>query len=358
MFLLFCIQMGRVTTDTLKIIWELAYYGQGLAQCVNFKLQLLNMVNRGMRGRWDMNNQTTKRGQRTRLGVVVLALSSTWAGCNTETASFERLSKGIFQSGVPTAPVIGGGGSIVPVDTSPPVVVCDPFSQTGSTSGALNIKGELYSSAGVAFHSLNGYFTPQQKLNAEVYMRKIDVPTRAFDAGFPAQNGQTLKDANGQTLMEYFGLKFRSKLKLTSLQSEGDFQFALLSDDGARFSIKNLQSGAMQVVVNNDGDHGTRMECATSSVHLRQGELYEILEEYYQGPRYHIANILLWRRAPASGNLSYSLCGYSSNTAWFDSTQSPSVPTANWTQLIGDGWQVVSEENFAPVDASVNPCNS
>lgn len=333
-----------------------------------------------MEDRAIMKNPTTMRKPKASLGVVVLGISGTLVGCNTETSRFEKLTSSFAGNTtiavpLPILPGSGGGGNgggttEVPAVPAPPPgpVVCDPFSQGGSgsqgsqgTGGSRSgLKAALYSSP-VGLSGVNNYVNNENlRVEASIYMNEINVPTRAFSAGFPVQGGGLLTNGQGQTLIEYFGLRIEGTMRLTENQAAGYKQFGLLSDDGAILEIKNPVTGQWAVVVNNDGDHGTKLGCANNAFFMSHGIDYSFRVKYYQGPRFHIAMMLVWRNVAdnSASSTNYSLCGYSNNSAWFDSTQTPSVAGSKWVQAYGDGWRVVGAENFSlpETEVSSNPC--
>jgi hypothetical protein len=323
-----------------------------------------------------MKYRTAMRKQKASLGVVVLGIGGTLVGCNTETSRFEKITSA-FGSGIITlpAPVVGGGGNtggggetmlppVAPVAPAGPVV-CDPFSQGSSTSSGTQglrsgLKAALYASNS-PLSGVNNYVNNEDlRVAANIYLNEINTPTRAFSDGFPVQGGGLLTNAQNQTLIEYFGLRIEGSIRLTDGQSAGFKQFGLLSDDGATLEIKNPVTGVWTMIVNNDGDHGTKLGCANNAYYMEHGVNYEIRVKYYQGPRFHIANMLVWRNVAdnSASSLNYSNCGYSNNSAWFDSTQVPSVAGSKWIHAQGAGWRVVGAENFSlpATETTTNPC--
>ncbi|NJM09650.1 MAG: hypothetical protein HC883_01740 [Bdellovibrionaceae bacterium] len=67
----------------------------------------------------------------------------------------------------------------------------------------------------------------------------------------------------------------------TSL-AEGEYQFAINSDDGAILSFNDKE------VVNNDGTHPMRWKCAPAKFILKHDEKHKMRLKYYQGPRVEI----------------------------------------------------------------------
>jgi hypothetical protein len=177
----------------------------------------------------------------------------------------------------------------------PETIVCDPFSPGSqcaeSSSGLLGNVYYLPNARG----SVQEYIDRGTKLNVLVQMTNLNIPDRDWTAGFPGGNG-ALKDLSGDVLNEYFALDLKGFLKMTPQQMEGDYQFALASDDGAILDLDG------QEIVNNDGEHGIRWACSSRSVNLRTNVIHPMRLRYYQGPRYKIA-LQVYYRPSARSNL-------------------------------------------------------
>ncbi|MGE0616207.1 MAG: hypothetical protein AB7P04_11255 [Bacteriovoracia bacterium] len=175
-------------------------------------------------------------------------------------------------------------------------VVCDPLGQGGSAGGAENgVRATLkylgsnspqYSSVS----QMQAYGVP---VDAAIYFNRVFVPTRMFSEGFATQDGTLLQNAEGETLFEWFTLRFESVLKLAPGDPEGIYELSLLSDDGATLSVD--EGAGFQMMVDNDGTHPTQLGCASRTLELNYASEIPIRLDYFQGPRYHIAVSLLWR---------------------------------------------------------------
>jgi hypothetical protein len=96
------------------------------------------------------------------------------------------------------------------------------------------------------------------------------------------------------------------------------------------------------------------MGCATRAVDLSQPLKLKV--DYYQGPRYHIAMMLLAR--PWNGSHQDVACGQSGNAKFFDSTVDPPAPTAFYQGLASRGWQVLQPTSYRlPAVVQSNPCH-
>lgn len=191
-----------------------------------------------------------------------------------------------------------------------------------------------------------------RSLSNKLYFSEVNVPTRAFSKGFPRLDGGLIKDDANQTLVEYFRIDLDGFIELPAGQPEGDYEFAMLADDGAEL---HLGSGGF-TYASAPSHQETKMICGTTTVHMRPGETLPMKLSYFQGPRYHIALVLLWRPASSTAE---SLCGKYGNSYWFNSNVTPSAPTANYRALESRAWNVVPRTAFRlPDEELLNPCQS
>lgn len=188
-----------------------------------------------------------------------------------------------------------------------------------------------------------------------LYFSRIFIPTRPFDRGFVTHAGETILNHNDNTLYEYFAIRHEGRIQLGS-KPPGLYQMAVLSDDGAMFSM-DFTGANYENVVSNDNNHPTRMACASIPVELSATDKIPFLLDYYQGPRYHISLILMWRPWPADGAQD-PFCGVQGNSFYFNSNVNPPAPTANYLALEARGWEPLAPENYLlPESSEPNPCN-
>ena len=143
----------------------------------------------------------------------------------------------------------------------------NPFGS--ATSNSISLKGDIYylpdgASSLPDFSSL----TPV----GSIYTTVLDIPTRSFTSGFP---GVT-------TRFEWFALRYTGTF---DVDTEGDYAFRLVSDDGSRLFIDGKK------IIDNDGVHAT--QSASGNAYLTRG-LHSIEVDYFQGPREEIALQLFW----------------------------------------------------------------
>lgn len=234
--------------------------------------------------------------------------------------------------------------------------VCDPFGGIPAENLQQGIRASLhYLMAGQPpLTRSEDYVTFARKSDQKLFFADLNVPTRMFERGFATQTNDVLKDDGGTKLIEYFGVKFESILKLTDNDVEGEYELALLSDDGTTLKAISgtKENPILTTIIDNDGDHPTRMGCASQTLLLSKDKSLPFMLTYYQGPRYHISNILMWRQATGTKD---PACGDTGNEHFFDpNTLAPKKP---YNDLLARGWKPVPASNFfIPKDESYNPC--
>lgn len=236
-------------------------------------------------------------------------------------------------------------------------LVCDPFGGGGSISYEQGIKATLHyrTSTMPRMYKSTDYVNFAYKSPQTIFMSDMNVPTRMFTEGFTVANGRTLMNDDDQKLIEYFALKMNTNVVLSENDEEGWYEFALLSDDGTQMSIKSGTDAEATLLINNDGDHPTRMGCSNQSMYLRKGVMLPIEVTYYQGPRYHISNVLMFRKAEVAGK--DPSCGLTGNNTFFD-PNNHSVPLKPYNDLLTRGWKVLGASNFmvSQNQSDYNPC--
>jgi len=270
----------------------------------------------------------------------------------------------------PTDPAVdndnGQDGIVVGGTDDPGKTVCNPFDPNGtSPSGTPSDQGLVariwyLSDDQPRYEHVKQYQHQGHPESSRFYFPSINVPTRPFSEGFSTQNGDILRRDDGVPLFEYFSIRYESTLRLPAGQPDKKVQFALLADDGAVFRVDN-GNGEYKKIVRNDGNHQTKFACAKKAVTLSSASATPIRLDYYQGPRYHIAVVLMmreWTAAQDSGdNGGDAACGTSGNDLFFDSTTTPSTPKQAYVDLLNRGWQVVPAGYYHLKPPALNPCN-
>jgi hypothetical protein len=234
--------------------------------------------------------------------------------------------------------------------------VCDPFGGAGTVNPEKGIMASLFyvGAGGQSLHTAQEYVDKATRSRQRLFFSEINVPTRMFTEGFSSQTSEVIKDDMGERLIEWFGIKFETGLRLTPEMSEGDYELASLGDDGV--VVKAKIDGEWQTVVGNDGDHPTRMGCSNTLIHMTRETLLPLEVTYYQGPRTQIANVLMWKKSDASQVGKDASCGQYGNYLFFDpGHQSAELPA--YKNLLARGWSPIAADSyFIPMEGSYNPC--
>jgi len=253
-----------------------------------------------------------------------------------------------------------GGDTKANPDAPSENVVCNPFN---SENPALQGHG-LTAQLRYLSDDQPRYSTVMDNINfghlveATIYLNDVNVPTRPFDRGFFTQTGSVVVNSSGNQLYEYFSLDMQSQLALSATDAVGDYQMAILADDGAMIEVQDSADG-YSLLVGDDGTHPTQMGCATRPIHMTDQTTLPIKVHYFQGPRFHISAVVMWRPWPANPlDVNDPLCGSSGNSLFFDSTQTPSTPQPAYNDLLARGWKPVAPTNYLlPFNTGANnPC--
>lgn len=230
---------------------------------------------------------------------------------------------------------------------------CDPFGSAEAIDGSSGLIADVYDANGQEFSSVNEYLSRGVRSDTAIFFANINVPTFEFNRGFRKSDGSFLKDRNGNMLVEWFALHYKTVVTLPSGYQPGNYEFAIISDDGSRVSI-NLNNQVTEII-NNDGLQSTKVGCSRGTINMSQGSLVPMEIKYFQGPRYDIANVLVWRRVPNGGPAGQDpLCGFMHRTEIFDYTNG-SIPV-RFNEMLSRGWQVVPPQAFRLPSGINNPC--
>jgi hypothetical protein len=255
-----------------------------------------------------------------------------------------------------------------PAPTGLQNAVCNPF---GGGEGTGNVENGILASLTYLSATspeveaggllVSSFFAGAPGVQSEpnpIVLNQLNVPTVDFSQGFVGADGKTLEDLNGNELIEWFSLHMDAQIKLNPGDQAGNYQFGVLSDDGSILSLAPSGSGPLQDWITNDGEHSNTLGCASSTVAMTEGQAIPIHLDYFQGPRYKIALILMWRLNPAS--LSDVQCGVNEGDPYYftDTASAPPVPTANYEALLNRGWTPVPAANFYLENGVTNPCGS
>lgn len=300
--------------------------------------------------------------------VYALVLLLSWGVLSTPASAKEassgdiRYTKGVLKritcrwSGIRTQT----GAPLASINfPDPDNTVCDPLSNGSSDSASNGLLGKLIvqsSAMNSNNKSVMEFYNNGTAMTQKMYFADVDVPTKPFTQGFSTASGQILVDAQGNKLIENFAIEYNTILQLAAGDAEGDYEVASLADDGALVFV--WENNAWQELINNDGQHPTRMGCPYRTIHLTRSSQIPMKILYYQGPRYYIANVLIWKKLEKARTRKkvsrHSLCGYEGNNYFFNPDTGKNAFGMNFLEK--RGWKVLAAANYKmPVNTS-NPC--
>jgi hypothetical protein len=240
-------------------------------------------------------------------------------------------------------------------------IVCDPFTGQAPVTYQNGIKAQLaYRTSGMPrYYSSMDYLDKTYLSEKELFFVDLNVPTRMFTEGFSTPTGDVVRTDLGEKLIEYFGLRFKTILRITEAKDEGLYELASLADDG--ITVKAFLDGQWKTLISSEGNHPTKMGCQSlqsTPLELKVGIDIPLEVTYYQGPRYHISNVLMWRKVIGrTDTFKDSYCGQSGNTLFFDPNHQ-SAPLAAFNDLTQNhGWKVIDQKYFfLRSEDEYNPC--
>ncbi len=244
--------------------------------------------------------------------------------------------------------------------------ICDPFGGgSGPTTSSNGILGSLnyipnnsprVPSDSLTLADFNSGKPDVVEVANTVVLSQFNVRTHDFNFGFTDTGNSTVKDINGNVLVEFFALFTHGLLMLNNNDTDGDYQFGLLADDGSELFIGDRNDK----MIENDGVHSNTFACSPSAspVSLRKGEPIPFKLNYFQGPRVRISLMLLWRKNSDIG-INEPECGVKREDSYYFTHNSSGEPvaTAKFNALLNRGWKVIPAANFYLPGNNQNPCN-
>ncbi len=291
-------------------------------------------------------------------GMMLLALTQLLTACPLvqSASSTEDGTHLVVQPGPVTNPL-----------TTPDRTICDPFHTNTPSAKDRGVVANMVwldqtmppQNGQPSLGRVSEYLRIGNPIQSTLYFDRIFTPTRAFDLGFSTLTGQQVLNYLGQPMYEYFAIHMEGQLQLAPNENPGLYQLSVLADDGAVLQVSD-GNGGFTTIIDNDGDHPTRMGCSVQTVNMQRGTKLPFKLDYYQGPRYHISLVLMWRPLPNGTNpdvpVADQRCGQMGNSLFWDSTKVPSAPQQPFMEILSRGWKVLENENyFFPAQAS-NPC--
>lgn len=238
----------------------------------------------------------------------------------------------------------------------------DYLDQIGSTdyfrglSGSIRYQTQSCRAEHGSWNHLDDFNSEEAgEVDGQIYLTRLDVPTRSFTLGFPRLDGSMVQTEEEEDLVEYFSINFRTSLKLGEVEESGWYEFAFLSDDGVRFQLE--ETG--ELIADHPDVTSTKMVCSNRAVYLEKGEALPVSIDYFQGPRNHIALMMMWRPVDDAVAGEDPACGERGTKLYHDYTKIPSEPQQAYLDLLDRGWEVVPDYVFRiPRDEYMNPCES
>ena len=211
-------------------------------------------------------------------------------------------------------------------------------------------------------HSVNQILMCGKKAPAEFYFNRVFVPTMNWDSGFTMPDGSVLKDKKGNVVIDAFAMKMKTRVVLADNQEEGYYQFALLSNDGARASIKHKDIPFLINIVNDDGVHETKFKCSCFGIHMQKGKPVDLVIKYMQAKAPTMTNVLVWRKLPDPKKKKHfikaakpEVCGLKGDDQFFE--LNTGVAKEGFNQILMSGFKPLEAANFLmPKDGQSNPC--
>ena len=298
-------------------------------------------------------------------------------------------SAGATSAGATAASAAGGASGGAPVVIPPPPVVvtppppsdkdiCEPLKEEGEEIVlGYGLAGKLYDGAPHKINNFGELLSKGKALDGIIYMSNLNIPTRKFDRGFPRENGTMVMNGMGQVLIENFGIEFTGSLNLMAGDEEGYYEIGLIADDGVSL---DMNKGPLPEDLKNiiDADHTTptKFSCSKLLVRMEKDKPMPLRLRYFQGPRYHIALIMTWRKVEgldASNDnfiksqlknpIKETRCGIAGNKFFFD-PDSNSHPQMEYRDMLDPAkravpWKIVNHKNLKlPVGYSNMECVS
>jgi hypothetical protein len=292
-----------------------------------------------------------------------------------------------------------------PVVTNPPTIdpnlsvavselkgyICEPFANSEESSNGRNgLKASLryvtpstnddldFAKSLGAKNYWSNTSSLISKYDNPIFFKDINVAPTAFDAGFFYAPGKYLEDKNNQKLIEWFSVKYETLLQLSTANKPGYYKLASVSDDGTIVEADVAGDGKMVEVLNNDGTHSTRFQCQKDKSYLyfpTQDSKIKFNLYFYQGPRVHITNVLMFKYVgatlPSDDNIKGCELNGSGNTFTGNSNVTVNKPAGNTTALkandpnsvsgeyaylIDNGWSIIPNRNYLLPGEEIDPC--
>lgn len=256
-------------------------------------------------------------------------------------------------------------------------LICDPLNPTGPATDCTNVKNGLIGEIWYfldkdpadtiaefvydtldnpiefpeAINKVDQFYATGFLVDADILLSSLNKPSIRFSEGFREGGGNLINDANGNPLFEAFAFRLKSFLKLPADLEPGLYELGVIADDGAILKLDTNGDLLPETIVDNDGTHSTRLGCAQGPVILEHDRLVSMEVNYYQGPRNHIALVMVMRKISDAAEVGTDpLCGFASTTQWFGDTSvpgyQPDYVNSKFGELAARGWFIPTTDMF------------
>ena len=233
--------------------------------------------------------------------------------------------------------------------------VCDPLSGGGQAEQGKGLVGNIRLLHDPSHRENRTYLSnylddtlSYQVPNMTLFMGKVDVPSRDFTLGFSTQDNEILS-VNEQPLIEFFNINLESILRIDNESEVGEYELAIISDDGSKLSLKPAGQNGFLTYINSNRPHAPTMLCGESGTNVpryisfQKGKGVDIKINYFQGPRTRIALQFIWRKKTMN-QVKSSKCGEGINSLSFGDL------------ISSEGWSIIPADVFNLPNGIVNTC--
>lgn len=240
-------------------------------------------------------------------------------------------------------------------------LVCNPFhtEEENMFSFSRGLKGEIFhvESGGPVGNSVEDYIRRARRSSINLFFKSLYIRTQKFLTGFNYISGGLVHSGLDEIIHDHFALRITGNLTLSREQVSGEYEFSLLSDDGAILRI--FYQGHWVEVINGDGAHPTLYTCGNKFFHLEKGRSYPVEILYFQARKDSpVALVPLWRQVRTNYRQD-PFCRLNQGGGgqrYFDENNH-SRPFPAYRALGARGWQAIRGENFIlPPGEEFNPC--
>lgn len=260
------------------------------------------------------------------LGISVFSFVL-FQGCSS--VKFGHLGEGgtpVVDLGRPDDDVIDPSGLDRPgegdkVHTPVDDTLCDPFNanETACSVGRTGLVGRLYyqpPSLPDSDYNVESGLDGEWKINdyltrgvdvGEIVLSRLFLPTQSQYRGFEKSNGDFVRrkpehqptSRPDAPLKNFFAVSVEGALGLTPADAEGEYEIALLADDGVILEISENAMEPYRPIIDADRGHSTSLHCATRRLVFDRSTTKTIRLRYFNNSS-ELALVLLYRKVTPS----------------------------------------------------------